>query len=341
MKDAYLYYKNLLSSNFHAMFSRNTQKNIDNKKIYVMLAANYPNLGDLAITESQLLFLKDNFPDYKIVCVYVSDTLSEYRNIKKSLNKDDIFTLIGGGNNGDLYEFIESNRRFLLSKFRKNKIVSFPQSVVFSKDSIFKRKFIKLAKQNKNSYFFAREKQSYDRYKNMNIENTFLVPDIVFYYEKYIKKSKLSDKSGVSFIFRNDKEKSMSNSYENMFLEEIKNRKLDYAYADTCDIVYNDNRLELLNNFINNLSQKKLVITDRLHGMILAYITDTPCIVIDNNNHKIKSTYDTWLKNQNFIKMINSEEEIPKLIDELLKLKKIEKEDLSKYYKNLLSILNK
>ena len=42
----------------------------------------------------------------------------------------------------------------------------------------------------------------------MNIENTFLVPDIVFYYEKYIKKIKLSDKSGVSFIFRNDKEKS-------------------------------------------------------------------------------------------------------------------------------------
>lgn len=341
MKDAYLYYKNLLSSNFHAIFSRNTQKKIDNKKIYVMLAANYPNLGDLAITESQLLFLKDNFPNYKIVCVYVSDTLSEYKNIKKNLNKDDIFTLIGGGNNGDLYEFIELNRRFLLSKFGKNKIVSFPQSVVFSKDSIFKRKFIKLAKKNKNSYFFAREKQSYNRYKDMNIENTFLVPDIVFYYEKYIKKIKLSDKSGVSFIFRNDKEKSMSNSYENMFLEEIKKRKLDYVYADTCDIVYNDNRLELLNNFINNLSQKKLVITDRLHGMILAYITDTPCIVIDNNNHKIKSTYDTWLKNQNFIKMINSEEEIPNLIDELLKLKKIEKEDLSKYYQNLLSILNK
>ena len=45
--------------------------------------------------------------------------------------------------------------------------------------------------------------------------------------------------------------------------------------------------------------------------------------------------------NQNFIKMINSEKEIPKLIDGLLKLKKIEKEDLSKYYKKLLAILNK
>ena len=119
MKEKFLYYKTVLSNNFKSLFSSKTLKfNLKNKKIYVMLAANYPNLGDLAITESQLLFLKDNFPNYKIVCVYVSNTLSEYKNIKKNLNKDDIFTLIGGGNNGDLYEFIESNRRFLLSKFK-------------------------------------------------------------------------------------------------------------------------------------------------------------------------------------------------------------------------------
>ncbi len=341
MRDQYLYYKNLVSDNLRVCLSKNSKKYSKEKKIFVMLAADYENLGDLAITESQILFLKDNFKDYQIHCVYVLDTIKEYKSIKKSLNKNDIFTLIGGGNNGDLYEFIESKRRFILSKFQKNKIVSFPQSVFFSKDSIFKRNFVRLANKNQNLYFFAREGQSYERYNEMNINNVFLVPDIVFYYEKYVKKVKLKSKKDVLFIFRNDKEKLITDDYEKKFLEEIKNRNINYSFSDTCDIVYNDNRTELINKFINNLSNKKLVITDRLHGMILSYITDTPCIVIDNNNHKIKSTYDTWLNNQNFIKMVDFKKEISFLIDELLSLEKIEKENLLEYYDKLLKILKK
>ena len=38
------------------------------------------------------------------------------------------------------------------------------------------------------------------------------------------------------------------------------------------------------------------MITDRLHGMIFAAITGTPCVVLQNNNHKIKATYESWLR---------------------------------------------
>lgn len=49
---------------------------------------------------------------------------------------------------------------------------------------------------------------------------------------------------------------------------------------DTCDIEYHDdNTQELLNDYLKKLQSVSLVITDRLHGMILSYITDTPCIV--------------------------------------------------------------
>ena len=45
-----------------------------------------------------------------------------------------------------------------------------------------------------------------------------------------------------------------------------------------------------------NFSSSKIVITDRLHGLIFSKITSTPCIAIDNSNNKIRETYNAWLK---------------------------------------------
>ncbi|WP_423202829.1 polysaccharide pyruvyl transferase family protein [Morganella morganii] len=55
-------------------------------------------------------------------------------------------------------------------------------------------------------------------------------------------------------------------------------------------------------------SNSKLVVTDRLHGMIFAFITNTPCLVIRNSNHKIEETYKNWISNFNYIKLINDQE---------------------------------
>ena len=46
--------------------------------------------------------------------------------------------------------------------------------------------------------------------------------------------------------------------------------------------------------------------------MILAYITNTPCIALDNNNHKIGSIYKTWLKEQSLIFMSDDIQTIEK-----------------------------
>lgn len=45
--------------------------------------------------------------------------------------------------------------------------------------------------------------------------------------------------------------------------------------------------------------------------MILAYITNTPCIALDNN-HKIGSIYKTWLKEQSLIFMSDDIQTIEK-----------------------------
>jgi len=54
------------------------------------------------------------------------------------------------------------------------------------------------------------------------------------------------------------------------------------------------------------------VITDRLHGMIFAFITGTPAIVLPNNNGKIEHSYD-WISECGYICFLRSVETFPEV----------------------------
>ena len=62
----------------------------------------------------------------------------------------------------------------------------------------------------------------------------------------------------------------------------------------------------LLNSFCNAL----VVITDRLHGMLFAAITGTPCIALDNISGKVGGVYRMWLKNLPWINFVENIDEI-------------------------------
>ena len=44
---------------------------------------------------------------------------------------------------------------------------------------------------------------------------------------------------------------------------------------------------------LKKFAKAKIVVTDRLHGMIFTIITNTPCIAINNLSGKVKGVYDT------------------------------------------------
>ena len=94
-------------------------------------------------------------------------------------------------------------------------------------------------------------------------------------------------------------------------------------------------RGKVLDNLIKSYSEYRIIITDRLHGMILCYITNTPCLIFKNTNHKISGSFKKWLKEkQNFICLEESDnpKDIIKDIGKLLSAKKAEKEDLSEKF---------
>lgn len=54
-------------------------------------------------------------------------------------------------------------------------------------------------------------------------------------------------------------------------------------------------RMQVVTDKLNEFASHQCVITDRLHGMVLAAITDTPCIALGCNNYKIQGVYE-WIK---------------------------------------------
>ena len=322
------------------------------KKIFIFLAADYRNMGDVAITYAQRLFLEDAFPEYKVIEIPADQTLDYIKCIKSNINKDDIITTIGGGNMGDMYEYYETLRRLIFKKFKKQFTISFPQTIDFS-NTAYGRKSLqktkKVIKQHNKLLVMAREKKSYDEMrKYFGNEKIILVPDIVLYLKSQISfNSQKNNRIGI--CFRNDKE--IDYKYQEI-IDCIEKAKIDdkvifdtYIEEEKFDC---EEKYDILLDLLKKISTYRLIYTNRLHAMIFSYITNTECGFIDNSNKKISETYKMWLQGCNSIYQITDLNEIEigknknindvdlsnsKLNEEFIKLKKIIYELLEKYTK--------
>lgn len=286
---------------------------ITNKKQIILLdVPTNGNIGDQAIVYATEKFLKDIFMNYSILEVPYTDLNAVLITLKRRLSHKSLVILNGGGNIGDIYPSEEFNRWTTYRLLNKNNKILFPQSISFKSIPGGNKILIDSVKNYHNAndlIVFLREKSSFDFFKkNYNDVKSQLVPDIVFYLEKVINNTELSSsKIGCISLLRNDIEKGnydISRVYEILATKSINIQDSDTYISDI--YVDNSNREKIVLDKIMEISRYKLVITDRLHGMILAYLAHTPAIVIENNNWKIRSTYETWLKDVPYIEIVNS-----------------------------------
>lgn len=284
------------------------------KKVFIALTADYRNIGDIAITIAQRKILSNTFPDRKIIEIPMINAFKYENYIKEILNNDDLLTLIGGGNMGNVYLSFEERRRFIIDLFKNNKAISFPQSIDFLETDDGKKEFkksIDAYSKNQNLTILAREQKSFDIMKKNFRNNVLLVPDSVFYLQNQLDLNHTQERKNITLCLRNDKEKITNPDFTNdLKLLLMKHNYKNISIIDT--IIENpqlssEDRILSLKTFLNtHYYTSKVIVTDRLHGMIFASITNTPCIVFDNSNKKISSTYNTWLKNQSFIKFMDN-----------------------------------
>lgn len=266
---------------------------------YLLGTPEYGNLGDHAIAEAEKKFINDcgkSVTEISSTCVYYN-----IKGVKKLIKNANII-ITGGGFLGSIWMNEERMVRKVVQAFPENKIIIFPQTFYYE-DTVEaikeKEHTFKLYEEHKNLHIYAREEKTYNFLKQ-ELKNTEIqiVPDIVLYLNE-TKDIKREER--ILVCMRKDKEKISSKLIE----EFLQNVKLPLKYTDTVvehNIMENKRKEELENKFME-FRKSKLVVTNRLHGMIFAFITATPCIAVDNLTKKVSGVYK-WIKDVEFIKMI-------------------------------------
>lgn len=315
----------------------------DKKRIFILLSTDYSNLGDHAMTYTHIKMLKEKFPQTQIVEILVGDTLKTIKYILSIIEPNDVITLKGGGNVGFEYFREELYRRIIIKKFSNNRIILFPQTIYFPNTAKGKKELsntINLFKNHPKFYGFFRDKISYNMVKDELKERAFLVPDIVLYLSNLESENKRRE---ITICLRNDKEGIYNKDQKNMIKQIAIKLSKNIRIIDTVTDypIPKEQRERELYKIWNTFSSSRLIITDRLHGMIFAAITSTPCIVLGTYNHKLLGQFE-WLKDLNYIKFMTCEKkELELAIKELINVEVVPYVALKydKLFNNLISVI--
>lgn len=286
------------------------------------------NIGDLAIALAERKFIDEQLHlPYCEVCAPLLDYNEKL--LSRMISPNQTILVHGGGFLGTLWLNEEMRFRRILSAFRDHRIIVFPQTATFpTKD----RKSRAILKQSQKAYqghpnltICAREAQSLELMKRLFPKvHVELIPDIVTSLK--MDTISASKRRGILLCMRHDHEKAFSESDYTALLsflqKEYESINITDTIADTDPLSVDDGD-HLVIGKLAEFKEAQLVITDRLHGMVFAAITGTPCVAINNANKKVENVY-RWLENLEYVKF--SENDLPCIQDAIREI------DLSKDY---------
>lgn len=293
------------------------------KKLVLLNTPTHGNYGDHAIAIAEKEFLREYFPN-KSICEIPDYWLRRDFNIwKKVIRKGDVLLCHGGGYLGNLWLCEEEILRKLMYEFPNNRIIILPQTVYYYDNKEGQEEIQKSLKaynsHKTNLKVFLRDRSSYVFFTETfkEVKYVYCVPDIVTFL---INNNKVSRK-GVLLCFRNDKEKDFKDELKQIVRDWISKNKLEFQVTDTCtdECFGQEERIQKVQGKLSEFSSAKLVLTDRLHGMLFAAVTGTPCLAFDNISKKISGGYE-WIRELPYIKICTAKEELGYKLDEMLKI---------------------
>lgn len=293
---------------------------------YLIGSPDYPNLGDLAIAEAEVAFLEERFdggvmeiptgrlPEY-LAC------LRRYADPSK-----DVICLQGGGNMGDLYPSFEWERDLAIEELAAFRIVLMPQTISYTDpDSPLLAYTRKIYAKAPRLTLFARETTSEAIMKREYPKaRVGLVPDIVLSLDAagYLDDTP-ARREGILTLLRDDAEKATDRRAAVAVDEALRATGLAVTRSDTMvdapRPVLPEARYALLAAKLRQIAASRLTVTDRLHGMVFAAITGTPCLVMTNSNHKVRGVYQ-WIRDLPYVRFVEGPGMIGAVVDELLNL---------------------
>lgn len=282
------------------------------KILFIYGVPTHGNIGDRAISLAENKFLKKNFWTHKVINVPAGIFFTSKKILPQDVvNNYDVILLHGGGNMGNVYTQEEDLRRAVIEKFPSNKIVIFPQTINFSKKFNNYNKELSETKRvysnHKQLTIIAREEVSYGIMKDIfPNNNVLLAPDIVLFYNP--KKLGQGSEYSVVTLMRDDVEKTLSGNDQNKLFKHLNDRfgkdkvlhtdmqyKAEPSPWQLLGIEKASDEM-LVSGKLKQISNSKIVVTDRLHGMIFSVLMNRVCVVFSNHDWKIKGVFDRWIK---------------------------------------------
>lgn len=312
------------------------QKFLYPKAVFLVLTPEHGNLGDHAIAYAETKMLE------KLHIKYIEITGEEIKKLykKKCLHFMNGRTILitGGGNLGTLWYEVEQLQRAIIQENPKSNIIVLPNTLYYEASEWGRQEKLKsqdIYNAHNHLYLYAREKNSYKKMKEL-YKNVKLVPDMVFSLNE---SKEQRERAGCLLCMRSDCEKTISSDervelnrqIKSLFEEKIIEKDMCVDY-----VIKKENRKVELNKQFELFRSVELVVTDRLHGMIFATITGTPCILLNSKSPKVKGCYE-WVKDLTYVQFVEDVSEITE------KYKAIDKENcrydnriFEKYYDILL-----
>lgn len=291
-------------------------RNKKNKRCFLIGLPVHGNYGDHIIGCAEYDFVKKYFPELNIIELSMAYCNSHREKMKTIIQPNDIILISGGGWMGDLYKHDEDFIRYYLKNYRDNKIIIFPQTIFYEKVDDYCERGIQLYRDYKHVMIMCRDQRSYEFCVRNGVKSVLLYPDMSLFYYGNIQtyfQVQASKGKGVGICLRHDKEGVVSSE----FFENIKRfaREYNYLYeeftTDPSKYVKQKNKRKELQHFLNKISQYDVVITDRLHAMVMATLVGDNCYFVDNKTKKVSGVY-WWINEIESTKQINPKE-IPRL----------------------------
>ena len=277
------------------------------------------NIGDLLIMLGTLAFFDRHGLDPKF-CASAFAYKTEW------IEPGDVVVFHGGGNFGDLYsEYgMQPLREHVVATYPNNRVIVLPQTIHFSSEQE-KQRSACVFRSHPDVHICVRDQASYEIARAFT-DHVYLMPDMA--HQLYpLAGNPAASAAGSLLISRVDGEKKTQHDPAGLGAVAVtdwpqlvgtRERRIErFRYAmrmmhksgtgwlgnKMLSRLWADYANKLKDSAVGLFSSHELIITDRLHGHILACLMDKPSLVLDNSYGKNSGYVRTWTKDSELVSL--------------------------------------
>lgn len=290
------------------------------RRIVVFIATpTHGNLGDQAIVYAQQAFFDRMGLGDSVFQITREQYSSIAEKLAKIIRKTDLIVVDGGGNIGTLWPVENDKMIDIISRFKGNPIVVFPETAFFEASDEGDRTLQDVKRvysSHSNLCISCRDEETFRLLKWAAPQaQVLLVPDIVLSLNHASGKS--PRKKVALLCLRDDKEAVVEKQVRSVIAEAICRSNLEIREISTVQTrlqpITRRTRDGAVEQILDDFRSASLVVTDRLHGLIFSAVTGTPCVVLDNVSGKVSAGYK-WLEEIPNIFFCNKSDDIKSLV---------------------------